>query len=255
MVVGTCPAGLRTRVDHIREGFDGMLAQYKYYTRALSPIHVRVVFDQGPPEAFDLLERWVFQLLASSRLLLDSCGGLIHSTFLEGLASAVMTIYIRDESARLRSAALIVLRDILLQGSISSVRLSPRNALNEAGESTGTDQPQSPDYSIEAWEKAVPKGIPDFRERMVYYFVRTLGASCLPLHAGLIVCPQDKNKEKEEPEPPTISALAVPHLVAHALGSVGGSSSASIANDVPAGDGQYQSDAAIQAAGARARGS
>ena len=47
IVVGRCPQGLRTHVDHVRTGFDGLLAQYRYYTRALSPIHVRVVFDQG----------------------------------------------------------------------------------------------------------------------------------------------------------------------------------------------------------------
>ena len=47
IVVGRCPQGLRTHVDHVRIGFDGLLAQYRYYTRALSPIHVRVVFDQG----------------------------------------------------------------------------------------------------------------------------------------------------------------------------------------------------------------
>lgn len=47
IVVGLCPTGLRTHVEHTRVGFDGLLAQYKYYTRALSPIHVRVVFDQG----------------------------------------------------------------------------------------------------------------------------------------------------------------------------------------------------------------
>ena len=47
IVVGLCPMGLRTHVEHTRVGFDGLLAQYRYYTRALSPIHVRVVFDQG----------------------------------------------------------------------------------------------------------------------------------------------------------------------------------------------------------------
>lgn len=47
IVVGRCPQGLRTHVDHVRVGFDGLLAQYRHYTRALSPIHVRVVFDQG----------------------------------------------------------------------------------------------------------------------------------------------------------------------------------------------------------------
>ena len=47
IVVGSCPSGLRTHVDHVRIGFDGILAQYRYYTRALSPIHIRVVFDQG----------------------------------------------------------------------------------------------------------------------------------------------------------------------------------------------------------------
>lgn len=47
LVVGSCPHGLRTHVEHVRTGFNGSLAQYKYYTRALSPIHLRVVLDQG----------------------------------------------------------------------------------------------------------------------------------------------------------------------------------------------------------------
>ena len=41
VVVGSCPPGVRTRVEQVREGFDGILAQYKYHTRALSPIHVK----------------------------------------------------------------------------------------------------------------------------------------------------------------------------------------------------------------------
>lgn len=37
------------RLDGVRGGFEGSLAHLRYYTRALSPIHVRIVCDQGPP--------------------------------------------------------------------------------------------------------------------------------------------------------------------------------------------------------------
>ena len=89
IVVGSCPSGLRTHVDHVRIGFDGILAQYRYYTRALSPIHIRVVFDQGPPEAYDVRERWIFKLLASLQFLLQSKHR-ISPSVLQGTADRLM---------------------------------------------------------------------------------------------------------------------------------------------------------------------
>ena len=89
IVVGSCPSGLRTHVDHVRIGFDGILAQYRYYTRALSPIHIRVVFDQGPPEAYDVRERWIFKLLASLQFLLQSKHH-ISPPVLQGTADRLM---------------------------------------------------------------------------------------------------------------------------------------------------------------------
>ena len=69
LLIGSCPHNVKTRVEHVREGFDGQLASFKYYTRSLSLVHVRVIFDQGAPEMTDCREKWMLQLLASGEQL------------------------------------------------------------------------------------------------------------------------------------------------------------------------------------------
>jgi hypothetical protein len=108
VVVGSCPQFLRTHVDHVRLGFDGILAQYKYYIRALSPIHIRVVFDQGPPELSDEKERWVYKLLATTYQQLQFKHHLSEMITIE-LADRLMAIIVTGISRRLRCSALLAL--------------------------------------------------------------------------------------------------------------------------------------------------
>ncbi|CAM9202377.1 unnamed protein product [Discosporangium mesarthrocarpum] len=49
LYVGKVPDGA-THLDGVRGGFEGSIAHLRYYTRALSPIHVRIICDPGPPE-------------------------------------------------------------------------------------------------------------------------------------------------------------------------------------------------------------
>jgi len=172
VVLGSCPQGLRTRVEHVRDGFDGMLAQYKYYTRALSPIHVRVVFEQGAPESYDIKERWLFQLLASSRLLVNSCGHLASTEAVGKFAEAIHMIFITDSIGRLRSAALTILKDILALDALSDIALSSHRS--------SADIVLSKPLSLMSCT-FLPQGSTSFYERMVWYFVRIMGMCWSPM--------------------------------------------------------------------------
>jgi hypothetical protein len=48
--VGSIPVGSTLRLEGVKGGFEGSIAQLRHYTRALSPIHVRIICDPGPPE-------------------------------------------------------------------------------------------------------------------------------------------------------------------------------------------------------------
>lgn len=71
LYVGKVPDGM-VRLQGVKGGFQGSLASLRYYTRALSPIHVRIVCDQGPPELVRLKDRKCFQLCSLVYLLAQS---------------------------------------------------------------------------------------------------------------------------------------------------------------------------------------
>mmetsp|Transcript_4361 Transcript_4361/g.13792 ORF Transcript_4361/g.13792 Transcript_4361/m.13792 type:complete len:1663 (-) Transcript_4361:3703-8691(-) len=50
--------------DCTADGFDGYVAHLRYYTRALSPIHLRIVCDQGFPSTFQAGDIWCYQLVS-----------------------------------------------------------------------------------------------------------------------------------------------------------------------------------------------
>lgn len=60
---GKVPDGA-VRLQGVKGGFEGSIGSLRYYTRALSPIHVRVVCDQGPPELVKVKDRNCFQICA-----------------------------------------------------------------------------------------------------------------------------------------------------------------------------------------------
>mmetsp|Transcript_83789 Transcript_83789/g.236753 ORF Transcript_83789/g.236753 Transcript_83789/m.236753 type:complete len:3060 (-) Transcript_83789:463-9642(-) len=77
LYIGKVPDGC-VRLDGIRGGVEGSLAHLRYYTRALSPIHVRIVCDQGPPETIKVKDRRVYQMCSLLHLCANSSHGQAH---------------------------------------------------------------------------------------------------------------------------------------------------------------------------------
>lgn len=53
------------RLDGVCGGVEGSIAKLRYFTRALSPIHVRIICDSGPPAAAQVEDRYCYHLCAS----------------------------------------------------------------------------------------------------------------------------------------------------------------------------------------------
>ena len=74
LYIGKVPEGC-VRLDDVRGGFEGSMAHLRYYTRALSPIHVRIVCDQGPPETIKVKDRRVYRCVPHFSYALSLCMG------------------------------------------------------------------------------------------------------------------------------------------------------------------------------------
>ena len=101
------------RLDGVRGGFEGSLAHLRYYTRALSPIHVRIVCDQGPPlhAANPVCDIWCYQALADLQLVAATSLATPHFAqppWLELLLACVV-----EGTSRVQQAALRLLRKVL----------------------------------------------------------------------------------------------------------------------------------------------
>ena len=59
------------KMEGVRGGFEGSVAFLRFYSRALSPIHVRIVYDQGPPSSVEARDRRCFQIVASLTMHYD----------------------------------------------------------------------------------------------------------------------------------------------------------------------------------------
>ncbi|GMH96967.1 hypothetical protein TrST_g6277 [Triparma strigata] len=68
LYVGKVPDNA-VKLDGVRSGFEGSVAFLRFYSRALSPIHVRIVYDQGPPSLVEARDRRCYQIAASLTLL------------------------------------------------------------------------------------------------------------------------------------------------------------------------------------------
>ncbi len=64
LYVGKVPDGAM-RLDGVRGGVEGSIANLRFFTRALSPIHVRIICDPGPPETAKVEDRHLYHLCAS----------------------------------------------------------------------------------------------------------------------------------------------------------------------------------------------
>jgi alpha-tubulin suppressor-like RCC1 family protein len=191
VIVGSCPQGVRTRIDQVKEGFEGILAQYKYYTRALSPIHIRVIYDQGPPESYDVQERWLYQLMGSCKLLLskldvDGMNTIPEVTaMVTNLSEVLHMLFVTDTTSRLRISALLLLTALLKQSPVTDFRLSCHNGNLSFGSyatssSNGSDVPVSV-ASCSFLDAAPPAALSaSFTDHLALYFIRLMGFCSSP---------------------------------------------------------------------------
>jgi alpha-tubulin suppressor-like RCC1 family protein len=183
VIVGACPQGVRTRIEQVKEGFEGLLAQYKYYTRALSPIHIRVIFDQGPPESYDIQERWLYQLLGSCKLLLskvcaDGVDGDIPEivSMVSSLSEVFHMLFVTDTTSRLRTAALKLFTMILKLNKLSDLKLSCQSGTLAYGGAVATNAANNTGpLSVVTCSMLDGTQSIVFQDRMVLYLIRLLG--------------------------------------------------------------------------------
>lgn len=173
LLIGTCPQGLRTRVDSVKEGFDGFISQYKYHTRAISPIHIKVVFDQGPPDSYDIREKWVYRLLGCASLLqspeaMTNLPHLIASRVIDSL----LMIFVTDSVSRIRCASFTILRQMLLNCDISACDLTLSSNM--------TGQASSFASQIPIRQAVFMKECSNIYECFVLYVIRILGCCYSP---------------------------------------------------------------------------
>jgi len=185
VIIGACPSGVRTRVDCIKEGFDGLLANLKYYTRALSPIHVRVIFDKGPPEAHDARENLSFHLLASSTLMLNSRKLLQSRKLCQTVLETFHFLFLSD-SSRLRLGSLKVLQKILILHICEDFPLSQNELFCNSRKQREKPVNSAKGESVSLMTAEFLGHFVSFEERVVFYFVRLM---------GLCWCPGTKEKK------------------------------------------------------------
>ena len=63
------------QLDGVIGGFEGTLANLRFFSRALSPIHVRIVCDEGPPETCSASDSTCYQMCTCLYLVCESSAG------------------------------------------------------------------------------------------------------------------------------------------------------------------------------------
>ena len=176
LIIGSCPASVRTRVNNVKDGFDGMLAQCKYYSRALSPIHVKVIFDHGPPETTDVSAKIIYQVVATLKILFFKINASDMHAELQDTAELAQLVFVTDSNRRNRYAALDLLRVILTHDALTSLKIS---GVRYGFRSIEHVQRRSIFETFLA-----PKGS-SFREYFVFYFIRMAGVNWLQHYVPL----------------------------------------------------------------------
>jgi hypothetical protein len=128
----------------------------------------------GPPETYDVRERWVYRLLASSRLLLMSRCDLCHAAY-RAHADELMSFFITDSTRRVRVAALKSLHVILAKDILTDLRLT-LGVKSPSGTSGALSCPRV----VLVSDCVALEGHASFKERLVLYFIRIVGACWSP---------------------------------------------------------------------------
>ncbi|RYH27830.1 hypothetical protein EON65_13005 [archaeon] len=171
LVIGGCPSSFRTRISNVREGFDGMLAQCKYYSKPLSPIHVRVIFDNGPPETIDISAKVVYHLLATTKALLLTIDMEYADDLIHRIADVSHTIFVTDISKRNRLAALDLLQVILQKDCLHDLTLTGLKYNADDGKLF---------TKVQLMTSSVCGDYLTFHSRMVCYLLRLAGWCWMP---------------------------------------------------------------------------
>jgi hypothetical protein len=100
-----------TQEERQGSGFEGSIAQLRFYSRALSPIHVRILCDQGPPEPVRIRDRRLMQMLACVHTVARSRVGqsaLGSEEWLQSLVKGIVVGTLRCQQACLRILRLLL---------------------------------------------------------------------------------------------------------------------------------------------------
>jgi hypothetical protein len=112
VIIGACPTGVRTRVEHLSCGFDGLVGSFNHHTRALSPAYVRYIYEQGPPSDCDTREAWSYRLLTALHLTLLRTTSSPYSTP-RPQCELALGLLLRADTGRVRHLASEVLALLL----------------------------------------------------------------------------------------------------------------------------------------------
>ena len=99
------PKGVNLSGLKVRGSIEGKLAQVNLHSRALSPIHIRIMFDQGPPEEAPVDDQRCFQLVVLQQGLTNSALGrrcLVRKSWLRLQARMLNAGTLRVQQAVLR---------------------------------------------------------------------------------------------------------------------------------------------------------
>ena len=213
ILIGSCPHGVKTRLDHVKDGFDGQLSSFKYYTRALSHIHVRIIYEQGPPELSEYREKWLLQLFASSvqlSTILRKCNNApnvnCNSSTASSVAATKDTNVISIEQGAFHASTKVLMALLISESSTTAntcpvatpqsasssmcnnkLRVAALRALEAALLTGGVKNILLPGGSakqpITIMNAAFLTEFTSFEEKLVAFFIKMLGLCWLP---GLI---------------------------------------------------------------------
>lgn len=192
LVIGSCPISIRSRVNHIRDGFDGMLAQFKYYSRALSPIHIKFICDGGPPESGDFYEQWIYKLITCVKCIVEATTWNEETEACTATACLLHKLYVRNRSQRIKFASLDILCSMLKRNNLllPNLELTATKSINTISNSSCEGEVPDPSCdlnksrsgdskrrsgNVRLEEAPFLQDADSLEKKMILYFIRTLG--------------------------------------------------------------------------------
>lgn len=182
LLISTCPISFKTKLSLAKAGFDGMLAHCKYYSRALSPIHIKVIFDHGPPETIDLSAKVMFSAMCSLKVLYNYLSVDIHekqkiSFCVSETVKICFNIYSLELNRRNRAAAIELIKLILLKfhNLLNDLTVTQIHYLHDGSKSI-IDGSSLVSLLECPW---IPHNCQSFYKAFAYYILRIVGTNIL----------------------------------------------------------------------------